>query len=170
MSVYFTSDPHLGHKNIARFRSFVQSTEHNTKLFVDSWNQTITKNDLVYILGDVAFDEESLEILSTLKGRKVLIKGNHDNLVSTALQSKVFEEIHGMISYKRFWLSHCPIHPVEIRGRVANIHGHVHSNSITLENDNSVLDTRYFNACVDILYPTYHSMFISLEKLNEIYK
>ena len=151
MSVYFLGDPHLGHKNIAKFRSWVQDTNHNTEIFIKKYTELITKRSLVFFMGDVAFDEESLHLVGNLPGRKILIKGNHDDFVSTSLQKDVFEEIHGIISYKRFWLTHCPIHPDEMRGRKLNIHGHVHMSSVMTRKwyGKKVLDPRYVNTCVD---------------------
>jgi calcineurin-like phosphoesterase family protein len=169
MSVFFTSDPHLGHKTIAKYRSFVRSTEHNTALFVDDWNKTIKKNDVVYMLGDVAFDNESLKIVGSLPGRKMLVKGNHDDYVLTRAQADIFEEIHGMISYKSAWLTHCPIHPHELRGRKVNVHGHVHNKSIMRKKNLfwEEEDPQYVNACVDVVYPKYGTMFLSLDQIKE---
>lgn len=42
---------------------------------------------------------------------------------------------------KKFWLSHCPLHPEELRGRL-NIHGHVHTNSVR--------DQRYINVSFEM--------------------
>jgi len=169
MSVFFTSDPHLGHKAIAKYRPFVRNTEHNTELFVDDWNKTIGKNDMVYMLGDVAFDNESLKLIGSLRGRKILVKGNHDDYVLTRAQTDVFEEIHGMISYKKAWLTHCPIHPHELRGRKVNVHGHVHNKSIMRKKNIfwQEEDPRYVNACVDVVYPKYGTMFLSLDQIKE---
>lgn len=47
-----------------------------------------------------------------------------------------------LFSYKNTWISHCPIHPQELRNRDGNIHGHLH-NSI-------VPDLRYFNVNLDV--------------------
>lgn len=167
MSTLFTSDPHLGHRNIAKFRKFVSSSKENTDLYVADWKRNVSKRDTVYMLGDVAFDTESLDILSWLPGTKILIKGNHDDYVATQLQANVFKEIHGIISYKGFWLSHCPIHPAEMRKRKANIHGHVHENSIMTGWLWKREDPQYINVCVDYLYPKYNTSFISLEKIRE---
>ena len=130
MSAFFVGDPHLGHKNIAKFRPWVQSMEDNTAIFCDFWQKTIRKNDIVFVMGDAAFCDESLDVYKNLRGRKILIAGNHDDYVSTQKQTEAFDEIHGMLSYKKMWLTHCPIHPHEMRGRIANVHGHVHSKSI----------------------------------------
>jgi len=161
MSVYFTSDPHLGHKNIAKFRDYVKDSEDNTRIFLEDYEKLISKNDVVYFLGDVAFDEESLDHLRHLKGRKILIKGNHDDFVPTGLQTQVFEEIYGILKYKSFWLTHCPIHPAEMRGRRGNIHGHVHSETLP--------DDRYLNVCCDNLRPYNGSSLISLDQVRNIF-
>ena len=44
------------------------------------WNNTVEKNDTVYILGDLFFRNvvSADEYLSGLHGKKYLIKGNHD--------------------------------------------------------------------------------------------
>lgn len=169
MSVHFIGDPHLGHRNIAKFRPFVDSTEHNTKLFIDSWRKTIKKNDIVYFMGDAAFDKESLDLIGNLHARKILIKGNHDDMVSSKDQAAVFEEIHGMLKYKGCWLTHCPIHPDEMRGRKCNIHGHVHNYSIMKGwGPWRKLDRKYINTCVDVVYPKYGTMFLNLEEVKRI--
>ena len=162
MSVYFTSDPHLGHENIARFRSYVKDADDNTRIFLEDYESVVHKKDIVYFLGDVAFNDESLEHLRGLKGRKILIKGNHDDLVSTQKHAEVFEEIHGMLKYKGFWLTHCPIHPLEMRGRRGNIHGHVHSKTIP--------DDAYLNVCCDNLKSLIGHSLISLDHVREIFK
>jgi calcineurin-like phosphoesterase family protein len=169
MGVFFTADPHLGHKSIAKFRTFVKDTQHNTELFVQDWIRNIRKNDVIYMLGDVAFDAESLKIVAALPGRKILVKGNHDDYINTSAQAKVFEEIHGMISYKSAWLTHCPIHPDELRARKVNVHGHVHNKSVMRKKNVfwQEEDPRYVNACVDVVYPKYGTMFLSLDQIKE---
>ena len=79
--IYYTSDLHLGHKNILRLsdRPFADLDEmHQT--IRDNWNSIVTDKDEVYILGDVAFklNEEINSLIASLKGRKHLIIGNHD--------------------------------------------------------------------------------------------
>jgi calcineurin-like phosphoesterase family protein len=170
MSAFFVGDPHLGHKNIAKFRPWVQSTEENTAIFCDFWQNTIRKNDIVFVMGDAAFCDESLDVYKNLRGRKILIKGNHCDYVSTRKQIEAFDEIHGMLSYKKMWLTHCPIHPHEMRGRVANVHGHVHAKSIQKRTWYGAWkdDPQYINTCVDHVYEKTggRSIFTSLEEVR----
>jgi calcineurin-like phosphoesterase family protein len=136
--VYFTSDWHFGHKAILKYRPEFESIEQHDQTFIDNFNNTVTKRDTVYFLGDMAFTAEGLEKLKQLRHchKKVLYLGNHDTL-HTREYLEVFDEVFAIRSLKNFWLSHCPMHPQEIRNRKGNIHGHLHR---------SVLgDSRYFD-------------------------
>jgi calcineurin-like phosphoesterase family protein len=79
--IYFTSDPHYWHTNIIKMcdRPFASVEEMNEAL-IANWNAVVGDADTVYVLGDFAFagTTKIVPILSRLKGRKYLIKGNHD--------------------------------------------------------------------------------------------
>lgn len=176
MSVFFIGDPHLGHRNIAKFRPFVTDCKDNTDKIVHDWKLRIKKRDTVYVMGDATFSDEALDTLSWLPGKKILIKGNHDDFVTTAAQSNVFDEIHGMLKYKAMWLTHCPMHPDELRGK-PNVHGHVHQKSIMKRNwyGRKVYDRRYLNTSVDVVYPgmitgrRYVSFFLTLDEVKDYF-
>jgi len=137
--VFFASDTHFGHKRIHKFRTEFESESQHQEYVIERWNETVGKNDKVYLLGDSAFTMESIEAVRRLNGTKILLRGNHDKL-NTSVYLWVFKEVCGIIRYKDFWLSHAPIHPQELRG-LKNIHGHVHNATIP--------DNRYFNACLE---------------------
>lgn len=49
----------------------------------EKWNTKITNEDTVYILGDMAMrgtQEDLIAFVLTLKGHKILVKGNHDTI------------------------------------------------------------------------------------------
>jgi calcineurin-like phosphoesterase family protein len=121
-------------------------------------------------MGDAAFDDLALETFALLPGRKILIKGNHDDLVSTDAQANVFEEIHGMLKYKSMWLTHCPMHPDELRGK-PNVHAHVHQKSIMRRSwyGKRVLDKRYLNTCVDALFESHKTLMIDLDSVKSYF-
>lgn len=143
---YVISDLHLGHKNIIKFSGALRggaNVEEHDLWIMDQWNSVVTKHDLVYVLGDVAMNRESLEKVKRLKGNKLLVRGNHD-VYNTKIYLEYFQEVWGFLHHKGvFWMSHAPIHPQELRGKF-NLHGHVHQNSIP--------DDRYINCCVDAHY------------------
>ena len=134
------SDLHLGHKNILKYDTQFQSIQEREEKLIDDWNSVVHKRDVVYVLGDALFDYYHARVIAKLKGRKLLIMGNHDTLPAAQYLS-VFDDIRGPITYKKTWLSHQPIHPSELRGR-CNIHGHLHGGQ-------AIKDYRYFNVCVD---------------------
>ena len=82
--IFFTSDLHLGHSKIIEYckRPFVGVREMNETL-IANWNKKINKDNDVYILGDFVFGGKNFvrNIISSLNGRKHLIKGNHDKSV-----------------------------------------------------------------------------------------
>lgn len=156
-NVWFCSDLHLGHKNIGKFRApLVNSTEENNTRIINDWKTVVTKRDTVYVLGDFCFDKELYDTLDLPGEAKYLIRGNHDRF-QTSAYLKFFNEIEGIIKYKGFWLSHCPIHPDELRGK-PNLHGHVHFSTVH--------DDRYFNCCPENLWHKYGRCLVSLDEVR----
>jgi len=127
-NVWFTSDLHLGHKNVAKMRGFDSIEEHDA-VIIDNL-QTIGKRDKIFILGDLVWHHKHLPVFDNIPGVKELIIGNHDTL-STKEYLKYFNKVHGFRGYKGFWLSHPPIHEQEIVRKRGNIHGHVHNGAST---------------------------------------
>ena len=118
METYFTSDLHLGHANILRFqnRPFDSVEDMNIKL-IQNYNSMVHKV------------EESNMLIQQLKGRKVLIRGNHD----LKYDSSLFEDI---LDYKEFnqdkikyVLMHYPLMQWNgsYKGRSIHLHGHIHA-------------------------------------------
>ena len=77
-NILFTADLHLGHNNLVKRgqRPFSTCEEHD-QVLMDNWNNKINKSDLIYILGDVVWNNE-FSILDKFNGQKIIIKGNHD--------------------------------------------------------------------------------------------
>lgn len=146
--VFHVGDLHFGHKNIQKFRPTVggilvaNELEHRETI-IHLWNATVTKRDVVWLHGDVLFDVTLLHHLGRLNGNKNLILGNHDIQLK---DWKYFNKVCGFEKYKGSWLSHCPIHPAELRGKL-NIHGHVHYATITTADGE--IDKRYFNCSLE---------------------
>lgn len=135
---YYTGDLHFGHNNVLRFdnRPFKDIDEMD-RVLIENWNSRITKNDQVYILGDVAFHNEKPYswYLSQLKGQKHLIVGNHDRKLlkdNDAMQYFVSIDYYLEITdeKKRLILSHYPI--AEWNGfhrESYHLYGHIHNNT-----------------------------------------
>ena len=93
MSNFYISDTHFGCCNTYEGRTL----EHD-KVIKENWNSVVTNADTVYILGDIGRfgsnkdNEYLLQILATLRGKKVLVKGNHDRLDDARIR-QIFTEI-----------------------------------------------------------------------------
>jgi len=94
---------------------------------VAQWNKTVHKRDVTYILGDVTMEKANYDILDRLNGRKHVVLGNHDRMAHVVKLMQHVDSVAGMVQYKGLFLTHCPIHPMEMDYRVKyNIHGHIH--------------------------------------------
>lgn len=81
---YYISDLHLFHEASIRFdnRPF-GSLEEMHEAVVSRWNNKVNNGDTVYILGDMSMrgkKEDLISLVATLKGKKILVKGNHDDV------------------------------------------------------------------------------------------
>ena len=159
---YWTSDWHLGHKVITKYRPQFQTIEeHDNAIFAEA--EKLTKRDILFVLGDFLFDCDNFENylirISKLNCRIKLVMGNHDSLkLYTQQIAKNIELQSPLFSYKSIWISHCPIHPNEIRNRVGNIHGHLHFAELN--------DDRYFDVGLD----KNNFMFVNFEEIKNIFK
>ena len=133
---YYIADLHFGHKGIIkRSNRPFETVEEMDKALIENWNSTVTDDDDVYILGDVAWKSpETVKILWSLRGRKHLVIGNHDiKLLESPRFRKCFVEIHTIIEItdngERIVLCHYPM--AEWNGYHRgywHFHGHIHNN------------------------------------------
>lgn len=156
------SDPHFYHQNICTFVNYDGSkvrpwddAEQMNEDMVQWYNEMVSDEDRVYILGDVAFSPAKIkEIVPRLKGRKVLVPGNHEP-PKMSKYFDVFDDVRGYVVKKGFIMSHIPIHPQSLSRWKLNIHGHLHNNQVMDYprdfdvNQDVFPDTRYYNACVE---------------------
>jgi calcineurin-like phosphoesterase family protein len=154
-NIFFTSDWHLGHANIltflradgTRLRDFTHVNEMHDYM-VAQHNARVRPNDKVYVLGDVAFQNKWLHVVSRFNGDKVLVKGNHDTLKLSQYAS-YFRDVRAVHQFEGIIMSHIPIHPESLARWGTNIHGHLHNKRVKLS-DGSI-DARYVNASVESL-------------------
>lgn len=176
-TVYFTSDLHDGHKAIGKYRSDIAAEvvcpESNREFIRSKWRAK--KHDKVILLGDVCFSKDSHIFIKSLLGIKELILGNHD-LENTSRSSmselqEAFIKIYGLSKWKgqgeKFWLSHCPLHPLELRDK-RNIHGHIHNKDLDFMNKGTdTFDERFINVNMDVLLPRTGEIMLTIDELFE---
>ena len=134
---YYISDLHFGHKNILRLnnRPF-SSIEEMDRAYINNWNEVVSSNDDVYILGDFAYKSgDPVKYIQQLKGKKHLIIGNHDgSLLKNKSALSMFESIDYYLDIPdentRVIMFHYPI--LEWNGYFRNavhLYGHIHNNT-----------------------------------------
>lgn len=164
--IWFSSDPHYGHKNIVRgesewesksaCRNFDTLIEHNTTL-IENINKVVKKDDIMYMLGDWAFGgkQNIYEFWNALNCKNIhLCLGNHDHHIrkntdivdssgkEVRVQSlflSVNDIITKKISTERFVLCHYAMRTWE-NGHKGSImlYGHSHG---SLPNYDAILTT-----------------------------
>lgn len=155
--IWFTSDLHIGHANVAATRNFDDVSVHD-EILGFYWDKAIRPDDQVWVLGDICMssrgrgraEEYALNWISRRPGVKHLIAGNHDGCHPMHREAhkaqrrflEVFESVQQSgvrkIAGERVKLSHFPFdldHTAVLRypeWRFRDdggvlIHGHTHS-------------------------------------------
>lgn len=146
--VFFTSDLHVGHRNVLVFcnRPFVDTKDMSENL-IANWNRVVGENDIVFDLGDMFWFDSRHEVkkfVEKLNGTIYKIPGNHDmdcrKLFELCKTSKVeILDDNNVVWVERkgqkiveIWLSHFPLAtwPHWIQGSL-NFFGHIHSGPLT---------------------------------------
>lgn len=167
-NIFLISDTHFSHENILTFyksdgsklRDF-DSVQEMDETMVQNWNRVVKPLDRIYHLGDVAISHKALPIFSRLNGRKVLIKGNHDQ-AKLSQYLPYFDDIRAYHQLDKMLLTHVPVHSESLSRWTHNIHGHTHSNVV----GGSTPDLRYIPVCVEQPWMNYTP--ISLEELKVV--
>ena len=152
LKTFFIADTHFGHGDIIEYekRPFGSVDEMDREM-ITRWNSVVSDDDTVYVVGDFSFYDVSGDcaktaaICSQLKGKKILIKGNHDIHSEEYYRNCGFAAAYDYpIILGGFWIiSHEPMY-INANMPYANIYGHVHSNEIYRD-----YSSRSFCACAE---------------------
>lgn len=138
---YYISDLHLFHPAALDFdkRPFNTIEEMNEEV-LKNWNETVNNGDTVYILGDISLkgkSEELISLVARLRGKKILVKGNHDDLKDYRYK-QLFEEVCDYKEVtdsvdgvsKKLVLFHYPIYSWKgMRSGTILLYGHTHNST-----------------------------------------
>jgi calcineurin-like phosphoesterase family protein len=129
---WLVADWHFGESRLDRMcRPFASTKDHDEAL-IRNHNQIVGRDDVVLCVGDVTNKEapDQLHLVAQLNGRKLLVRGNHDEPHTDEELSKYFEQVvangDGLeFEYKdvRLYATH---YPTQGRHDRFNIVGHVH--------------------------------------------
>jgi calcineurin-like phosphoesterase family protein len=149
-NLFLTSDLHFGHRNVLKFCNRPWEDEKQmAKGLIDNWNSVVTNNDIVFVLGDTFWFNDSRtikKILSQLNGKDIyIIPGNHcdfeayhrvddprihlcQDIVCLWLTSADFDRRHWHKKTMEIWMQHCPMSTWPHRENGAfHFFGHIHS-------------------------------------------
>ena len=141
-NIWLTSDWHFCHDREFLYgsRGFSSVWEMNKEL-VARYNEVVSKNDDVYVLGDLMLnnDQAGLACIKNLKGNIHVIRGNHDTNTRITQYSScwnIVEICEGKyFNYKNyhFYLSHYPCicsnwdYDKPLKARTISLCGHTHT-------------------------------------------
>lgn len=150
--IYLTSDLHFNHDRefIYKPRGF-SSVEEMNNTIIANFNEVVTSDDDVYILGDLMLGgpdklDEGLNLISELNGKLHLVRGNHctDKRWAAFKEcSNVVEQQNAIyLKYKgfHFYMSHYPtftanLEKESLKQCTINLFGHTHQNNSKFYND-----------------------------------
>lgn len=125
MELYIITDTHIGHTNIVKLANRpVDFAEQ----ILENWKTTVTPEDVVIHLGDVAWHAEALQKLSEMPGKKILVRGNHDTGSLLYYMRRGFDFACDRIAMTLYGIDVLFTHEPQIfHTHDINIHGHLHS-------------------------------------------
>jgi len=168
--VFACSDHHFFHRNIIKYadRPFELSENgviQNADTMIRKHNERIADTDIVLMIGDLSICSKNrttklLDIITALNGRKVLIKGNHDNFKNQFYLDAGFIDVKDYLICADTFICHYPcysskwnkgIEPFCIKQlKKTNctkiIHGHIHNKDPNKWESDGYSRT---NVCVD---------------------
>ncbi len=154
--IYFSSDLHLGHNAVISMnkRPF-ENIEEMNRTIIMNFNGRVHKDDTLYLLGDICFRipvEEANRLISRIKGKKILIKGNHDKNYDLSLFEAVYDFLEINCAGHSISLMHYPMveWPKSRHGSI-HLHGHQH-NSPEYNVQQRNLDILRYDVGVDANY------------------
>lgn len=150
--IYFTSDTHFSHdKDFVYSPRGFNSLEEEEIALISNWNNVVSNEDDIYVLGDFFLGsgtDHINKILDQLNGKIHLIIGNHDSPVKLKFYEscdKIIEIVWAtQIRYKKryFYLSHYPTITSNYSNDSDNSHrviynlfGHTHSKDKFYDNN-----------------------------------
>ena len=149
-NLFFTSDLHFGHRNVLKFCNRPWEDEKQmAQGLINNWNSVVTDNDIVFVLGDTFWFNDSRtikKILGQLNGKEIyIIPGNHcdfdayhrvddprihlcQDIVCLWLTSADFDRRHWHRKTMEIWMQHYPMSTWPHRENGAlHLFGHIHS-------------------------------------------
>ena len=123
--IWLIADTHLYHDKIVVLSD---RPSNFTQLIISNLRRLIAEQDTLIHLGDVILYKhpELVSILDSIKGRKILVMGNHDRKSKGWYMRAGFASAMDMMVWGNILFSHKPVEHLP-DGVKYNIHGHFHN-------------------------------------------
>lgn len=126
-TIWLGSDWHLWRKGIRQ--------NPNKEHLIKNQVRYVKPNDAYIFLGDLAHRDtyekdvqiKLKKIIGLLRGKKILIMGNHDIYDKQFYYDCGFEHVSDGFVWDKYIFSHVPLHFSAFQGAEYNIHGHTHA-------------------------------------------
>ena len=145
-NVWLTTDWHLYSKEWND--QHPHRSKANLERLATNFNSTIGEHDLLIHLGDIC-DPESADyetmkkIISSIPGRKILVRGNHDTEKDPYYVGLGFDDVTDVLIIHNMIFTHKPI---QVAPDELNIHGHLHSEKLVSPTINGYRHINAFGA------------------------
>ena len=128
--IFLTSDWHFFKNHYKKEHNYV-----NTRDILDWCRKNIKEDDVFIYLGDLSFryankldQAKSQEYMSSIKGHKIFVLGNHDKMLGSDYFTKCgFDYVVEEFSWRNYIFTHRPVNMSTFPSDWINIHGHIHN-------------------------------------------
>lgn len=123
MDIRYIADTHLYYADSLSWRKNTLDDYAND--LVINYNASVTDDTIVRWVGDIGeYCSKTVEVLKELRGRKILILGNHDDVWPRNVLEQLFEDVCNRIHSSNVFVQHIP--PLMETNACYVIHGHHH--------------------------------------------
>lgn len=139
--LFFTSDLHLGHKNIIQYcnRPYETTDEMDSNI-IDVWNNTVSQTSIVVFGGDFSLSLSKSSLINELNGQIYMVRGNHDNSKHIKIYAgkceKIVDILRVIVGKQLIVVTHYPMIVWENSHYGSwHLHGHCHGSLKKIDNN-----------------------------------
>lgn len=150
MDIRYIADTHLFYADSLEWRK--ESLFEYANNLVLNYNSSVDDDTIVRWVGDIGeYCSQTIEVLKELRGKKILIIGNHDVIWPPEALHELFDDVCDHIHATNLWVQHIP--PEVDNTKCYVVHGHHHeydSPGMVLLRNSYLHDRTRYNCAADL--------------------